>query len=122
MSSSESAKPYIGGQAVIEGVMMRAPGCLSVAVRRPDGSIAVKEGPFQGKFISSKLWKLPGFRGVATLVESLGIGFRALMFSAEQQMTEEEKAQAETGSNAALLLSTMISLGLFIALPQFLAT
>ena len=38
-------KPYIGGQAVIEGVMMRAPGCLSIAVRRPDGGIAVKEGP-----------------------------------------------------------------------------
>ncbi len=102
--------------------MMRAPGCLSVAVRRPDGSIAVQEGPFKGRFSSSKLWKLPGFRGVATLVESLGLGFRALMFSAEQQMTEEEKAEAEKGGSAALVLSTLFALGLFIALPQMLAT
>jgi uncharacterized protein YqhQ len=118
----ESAKPYIGGQAVMEGVMMRAPGCLSVAVRRPDGSIALREGPFHGKLAASKLWKLPGLRGVATLVESLSLGFSALMFSAEQQMTEEEKAQAEVASNAAMVLSTLFALGLFIALPQLLAT
>ena len=82
----------IGGQAVIEGVMMRSPGGLSVAVRRPDDSIAIHEEPYRSRF-SKKLWKLPGFRGVATLVESLSIGFRALNFSAEQQMTEEEKEE-----------------------------
>jgi uncharacterized protein YqhQ len=120
--SAQVAKPYIGGQAVMEGVMMRAPGCLSVAVRRPDGSIALREGPFRGKLASSKLWKLPGLRGVATLVESVSLGFSALMFSAEQQMTEEEKAQAEVGSNLAMLVSTLLALGLFIALPQLLAT
>ncbi len=120
---SSDPRPYIGGQAVIEGVMMRAPGCLSVAVRRPDGSIVVKEGPFQGRFAKSRLWKLPGFRGVATLVESLGIGFRALIFSAEQRMTEEEKA-AEGGQpmGVAILFSVLLAIGLFIALPQLLAT
>ncbi|NLY93659.1 MAG: DUF1385 domain-containing protein, partial [Myxococcales bacterium] len=45
-----SDKPYIGGQAVIEGVMMRGPTCMSVAVRRPDGSIVVDEGPLEPKF------------------------------------------------------------------------
>ena len=83
-------KPYIGGQAVIEGVMMRAPGCISIAVRRPDGGIAVQEGPLRSKLANSRLSKLPGIRGVAALVESLSIGMRALQFSATQQMVDEQ--------------------------------
>ncbi len=114
-------KPYIGGQAVIEGVMMRSPGGLSIAVRRPDGTLAVHEEPYRSRF-GQKLWKLPGLRGVATLVESLSIGFRALSFSAEQQMTEEEKAEAQDGGKLAMLLSTLFAVGLFIALPQLLAS
>ena len=57
--SEDPKQPYIGGQAVIEGVMMRAPGCLSVAVRKPDGAIAVREGPVVSKLARSKAWKLP---------------------------------------------------------------
>ncbi|MBW2405201.1 MAG: hypothetical protein JRF42_15705, partial [Deltaproteobacteria bacterium] len=95
------AQPYIGGQAVIEGVMMRAPGCLTVAVRRPDGTIALREGPYRSTW-SRKLWKLPGFRGVAMLVESMTMGFAALQFSAEQQMTEEELAQDEGSGRLAI--------------------
>lgn len=115
------AQPYIGGQAVIEGVMMRAPACLTVAVRRPDGSIALREGPYRSTW-SRKLWKLPGFRGVAMLVESMTMGFSALQFSAEQQMSEEELA-ADQGSGAlAVVISTVLALGLFIALPQALAS
>ena len=94
---SKAKQPYIGGQAVIEGVMMRSPNGLSVAVRRPDGSIAVHEEPHKSRW-TSKTWKLPGLRGVATLVESLSIGFRALNFSAEQQMTEEEKEEMGSSS------------------------
>ena len=118
--SSEN-DPYIGGQAVIEGVMMRAPACLTVAVRRPDGTIALREGPYQSTW-SKKLWKLPGFRGVAMLVESMSMGFSALQFSAEQQMTEEELAQDQGSGKLAIALSTLIALGLFIALPQGLAS
>ncbi|MBX3248594.1 MAG: DUF1385 domain-containing protein [Myxococcales bacterium] len=114
-------KPYIGGQAVIEGVMMRAPGGISVAVRRPDGAIVLQELEIQKRF-SSKLWKLPGFRGVAMLVESLSVGFRALRFSAEQQMTEEELAkEGDGGGKLAMLVSTLFAIGLFVALPQLLA-
>ncbi len=115
------AQPYIGGQAVIEGVMMRAPGCLTVAVRRPDGAIALREGPYRSTW-SRKLWKLPGFRGVAMLVESMTMGFAALQFSAEQQMTEEELAQDEGSGRLAIVISTVLALGLFVALPQFLAS
>lgn len=115
------AQPYIGGQAVIEGVMMRAPACLTVAVRRPDGSIALREGPYRSTW-SRKLWKLPGFRGVAMLVESMTMGFSALQFSAEQQMTEEELAQDQGSGKLAVAISTLLALGLFIALPQGLAS
>ncbi|HEY8430742.1 MAG TPA: DUF1385 domain-containing protein [Sandaracinaceae bacterium] len=112
---SES-KPYIGGQAVIEGVMMRAPGCMSVAVRKPDGTIALTEGPMAAR--TGKVWKLPFVRGVATLVESLSLGYRALRFSAEQQLTEEERAEASGSGRGALFLATLLALGLFVALPQ----
>lgn len=115
------AQPYIGGQAVIEGVMMRAPACLTVAVRRPDGTIAVREGPYRSRW-SKKLWKLPGFRGVAMLVESMTMGFSALQFSAEQQMTEEELESDVGSGKLAIALSTVLALGLFIALPQALAS
>ena len=116
---SDSKQPYIGGQAVIEGVMMRAPGCLSVAVRKPDGSIAVREGPVASRMARSKLWKLPFVRGVATLVESLSIGYGALRFSAEQQLTEEELEETGTGSGRGMMiLTTVFALGLFMALPQ----
>lgn len=148
MSGSESApaRPYIGGQAVIEGVMMRAPEGLSVAVRRPDGTIAVLEDQLPSE--QSGLRKIPGVRGIMTLVESMSVGYRALSFSAEQQDTEGGAAAAASqmlhafvlamatgvdGNDApslarpakesaaqkgALVLSTLFALGLFIALPQ----
>jgi len=112
-------KPYIGGQAVIEGVMMKAPGSISVAVRRPDGAIVIHEEQYTSK-LGKGLWKLPGLRGVATLVESLKLGWRCLKFSAEQQMTEEE-LEKEGDSKAAVWLATLMALGLFVALPQLLA-
>ena len=119
---AELPKPYIGGQAVIEGVMMRAPACLTIAVRRPDGSIAVKEGLFKSRW-SKKLWKLPGFRGVAMLVESMSMGFGALQFSAEQQMTAEEiEAEGDNAGKVAILISIVLALSLFVALPQVLAS
>jgi uncharacterized protein YqhQ len=119
-SSEEGAgkQPYIGGQAVIEGVMMRAPGCMSVAVRKPDGSIAITEGPMTSRIATSRLWKWPLMRGMATLVESLSLGYRALHFSAEQQLTEEERAEAGGSGKGAMLISTLLALGLFVALPQ----
>jgi uncharacterized protein YqhQ len=123
-------RPYIGGQAVIEGVMMRSPSGVAVAVRRPDGSLVVREGPVAG---SSAAWrKWPLVRGVHTLVESMSLGYRALQFSADQQM-EAEAGGAPTGehgaagqgsspgSSFAMVLSLVFAIGLFIALPQGLA-
>ncbi len=146
-----SGRVYIGGQAVIEGVMMRAPEGLSVAVRRPDGTLSVLEGGLPSEH--GGIRKIPGIRGIAMLVESMTVGYRALAFSAEQQ----ELAQPSVGASAlrmvhalvigaataegepevstppppkkdaglaakgALVLSTLFALGLFVALPQLLA-
>ncbi|MEZ4254538.1 MAG: DUF1385 domain-containing protein [Polyangiales bacterium] len=116
------SKPYIGGQAVLEGVMMRAPSCMTVAVRRPDGTIAVKEEAFNKTKAKSSPWKLPFLRGMAMLVESMRLGFRALQFSAEQQLTEEQaKDEKGMSSNAAIAISVVFALALFIALPQGIA-
>src|SRR4051812_30280018 len=116
-----SERPYIGGQAVIEGVMMRAPKCLSVAVRRPDGTIAVREGPLRAKLLTGPYSKVPGLRGVLMLFESMSLGYGALRFSAEQQLSEEERTQSKEGGGA-VGLSVALAVGMFILLPQGLTT
>jgi uncharacterized protein YqhQ len=101
--------------------MMRAPKCMSVAVRRPDGSIAVREGPLRAKYLNGPFSKVPGLRGVVMLVESVSLGYGALRFSAEQQMTEQERQQAGSGGGAAGI-SMLFAVGLFILLPQGLTS
>ncbi len=120
--SATQEKPYIGGQAVLEGVMMRAPRALTVAVRRADGTIALREEPYEPK-LATRMAKIPFARGIATLVESLSLGWSAMQFSAEQQLTDDERA-ASDGSEGklAILLSVVIALGLFVGSPQLLAT
>lgn len=84
-------KIHVGGQAVIEGVMMRAPRSVAIAVRRPDGEIVVKRElvvPLSERF---PIVKLPIVRGAVALFTSLIIGIKALNFSANEAMTEEEK-------------------------------
>lgn len=119
------SKPYIGGQAVLEGVMMRSPKSFVVAVRRPDGSIAVREQQWTTFFPGLKFLRWPLLRGAVVLLESLHNGYSALMFSAEQAMPEEEKAKEKSGgggfgASALLALSTLIMVGLFIAAPHLL--
>lgn len=121
---AEENRPYIGGQAVIEGVMMRGSTCMSIAVRKPNGSLAITEGPLTSRLATSPVWKLPGLRGVATLFESMGLGYRALHFSAEQQMTEEElkeSRESKAGSNAAFI-SIIVALLIFKGIPQLLTS
>ncbi len=91
--AAETPNPTnVGGQAVIEGVMMRAPGSLSVVVRRRDGSLVVRERSVVSP--ASGLVKLPFFRGVYTLVSSLKLGHSALRWSAdlfEEDLDAEER-------------------------------
>src|SRR5262245_15939062 len=84
--TSPESELLVGGQALIEGVMMRSPGAYGIAVRRPDGSIAFQRGKVTSLGKRYPIPKLPVLRGVAVLFQSLAIGIRALNFSAEQAM------------------------------------
>ncbi|MGZ3417845.1 MAG: DUF1385 domain-containing protein [Polyangiales bacterium] len=97
-----NGRPYIGGQAVIEGVMMRSPSSFAVAVRRADGSISIRERPMSTK--PSKWAKIPLARGMATLVESLRMGSEALRFSAELFEKDLDAADQAATKTATLTL------------------
>ena len=81
----------IGGQAVLEGVMMRGPGHWALAVRKPDGEIAEVKRPIKSLMARHWVWRLPVIRGVIALGESLAIGFRALAISANYAAQEEDE-------------------------------
>jgi len=92
---SEPQRPYIGGQAVIEGVMMRSPRALTIVCRRRSGELVVRERVMPPSAGGWKTW--PFFRGVATVVESLRLGSQALTWSAEifeDDLKAEEEAEA----------------------------
>ncbi len=80
-----------GGQAVLEGVMMRGASCWSVAVRRPDGGIEEVTRDVTSPMRRHRIWRLPVIRGVIALGESLAIGFRALAISANVASREEDE-------------------------------
>jgi uncharacterized protein YqhQ len=113
-----AAKPVIGGQAVIEGVMMRSPRSFAVAVRRPDGSIVVREAGWLSFSERLPFLKWPLFRGANMLIESMFNGISALNFSAAQAMPEEEgeaakgagEKEGEKSGNGALVLTMALSL------------
>jgi uncharacterized protein YqhQ len=88
----------VGGQAVIEGVMMRAPGMVATAVRRPDGTIAVRKEPYLSLAEKRKFFRLPVLRGAVGLIEMLIVGLRALSFSAEAAL-ETEPGDSSAGGN-----------------------
>jgi uncharacterized protein YqhQ len=154
------ARPYIGGQALIEGVMMRSPHAFSAVVRRRDGSLVVRERPMVDVRKGARAW--PIVRGMVALVEALRLGSQALRFSVEifeRDLDEEErekeaakaKASSVTGILSALslpivhlltaepdlsgkapaeepkgkgflgVLSVVLAIGIFVALPQAFA-
>ena len=111
-------KLSVGGQAVIEGVMMRGPGKIAVAVRKPDGEIAVDLKPAGSISDRYPILKKPFLRGVVSLVESLGYGMKALSFSAQVSGDEES---GETLSSLEMVGTIAVSVGLavllFVVLP-----
>src|SRR5207237_1050358 len=87
--SSSDDEILVGGQAVIEGVMMRSPKGYSVAVRRQDGTIRTMKDILLTLGEKWKLFKIPVLRGVGVLAQALVLGIRALRFSAEEALGEE---------------------------------
>jgi uncharacterized protein YqhQ len=104
---SPASRPYIGGQAVLEGVMMRAPKSFAVVVRRTDGSLLVRERAMREGRRGLAQWPL--LRGVASLVESLRLGSEALRFSVEQ--LESDLAAEQAGRSAKAGLGVLGALG-----------
>lgn len=115
--------PLIGGQAVMEGVMMRTPHSYCVAVRKPDGQIVTQEKSANRLSETSRLWALPLIRGCGVLGQSMALGMKALNFSTEQAMEAENGA--EDGKKAELpgwmlWLNVAVSIGFFIVMYKFL--
>lgn len=122
----------IGGQAVLEGIMMRGPESYSLAVRKSDGEIAVDVKPYRSFSERKKLNKVPIVRGVINFVESLYIGIKTLMNSSEyfaedesdEESDEEDTETAGDGKGylvVTLIISLAFAIGLFVLLPSFLA-
>ena len=110
----------VGGQAVIEGVMMRSPRSMAVAVRKPNGEIVVKR---QGlTFFSEKsvLGKLPLLRGVLTLISALVLGIQALNFSANQALSEEEQETPSWTMSITFAVALCFGIFLFFLVPLYL--
>jgi len=110
----------VGGQAVLEGVMMRGPGNWAVAVRTPNGDIAHVSRPVQSQMAKHWVFRLPVIRGVMALGESLAIGFRALAISANYAAQEE--GETPTGepdtelSRGALFFAFAVAIGFALVL------
>lgn len=111
----------VGGQAVIEGVMMRSKKFISIAVRNPQNEIVVKKTPFEPITKKYKILGLPIIRGAVSLFESLKIGIYALNFSAEIAGTEENNKPATTFDKILggiiTIFSLLLGVGLFMFLP-----
>ena len=110
----------VGGQAVIEGVMMRTPTALAVAVRVPSGAIAVKTQPLTALAARPKILQLPIIRGVITLFQALWLGIGALNFSANQSLEEEETELGPWSLGLTMFAAFGIGIALFVYLPLLL--
>jgi uncharacterized protein YqhQ len=111
----------VGGQAVLEGVMMRGVSTWAVAVRKPEGEIDVKAFPLVSWLKRHRLLRLPVIRGMVALVESLRIGFSALNISANAQLPPgEDGKEEELGGGAwvgTVIVAIGLAVGLFFLLP-----
>jgi uncharacterized protein YqhQ len=117
---SRSPGATVGGQAVIEGVMMRAPDAWAVAVRRPDGVIEAKRNDLPALTTRNRWARVPFIRGIFVLAESLSLGFRALSWSAQRAGDEDE----EIGRREiffTMVIAVVVALGIFVLGPAFAA-
>ena len=115
----------VGGQAVLEGVMMRSPHAWGISVRKPDGTVATHCEPLERLSEKHKWMGWPVIRGVMTLGQAMTLGFRALRYSADVAMeqfkpAEEQGKKKEEMSSWVIALNVIVSVGFFIALYKFI--
>ena len=135
MKKNKTFKTSIGGQAVLEGVMMKGPDKMAVAVRKSDGEIIIDTKEISSASKKCKLLKLPIIRGVVNFVESMVLGIKTLMFSAELYDVGEEDPtykpskfdewlEKHLSKDAVVYVSLVLALGLsvllFVLLPAFI--
>lgn len=118
-STKGEIKFSYGGQAVIEGVMMRGAHSAAIAVRDPKGQIVVHEQPLNARLYRGTISKTPFLRGVVGLWDALGLGTRALMWAADVALGEEEEKVNFNGPIgwATIAVSFIVGIGLFFLLP-----
>ena len=110
---------YVGGQAVIEGVMMRGPQYIATAVRTPSGEIAIKKDPIHSISERFPVLKKPFIRGIIALYESLVYGMKSLSYSA-QMSGEEDEQMSSVQMGITIAISTVLAIVFFLALPTFI--
>ncbi|OQY26973.1 MAG: hypothetical protein B6243_13515 [Anaerolineaceae bacterium 4572_5.2] len=114
-------KPFnYGGQAVIEGVMMRGQKRMTVAVRRPDGGIELHSEALNPRIYNSTINKIPFARGITMLWDALGLGMRALMYSADVAMGEEDVKFEGPMAWGTVAFSLVLAVALFFVMPLLL--
>jgi uncharacterized protein YqhQ len=111
----------VGGQAVIEGVMMRAPHSYCVAVRKPNGELVTDEQPIARMSEKYPLFKYPLLRGLGTLGQAMQLGFKSLKFSMNAALdeTSEGKEKPQEVSSWMMTANVIFSLGFFILMYKF---
>ena len=113
-----------GGQAVIEGVLMRGANTMAIAVRDPEGRIVIHEQPLNKHLYRGKIAKTPFVRGIVGLWDAMGLGTRALMWAADVALGEDEEDISFNGpiGFATVAFSLVIGVGIFFFLPTTAAT
>lgn len=115
---SQEGRPSCGGQAVIEGVMMRGPNYVALSVRDPDGNIKSLTKEVKSLSQRNNFTRLPIVRGMLSLWESLSLGIGMLLESAEIASPEEEKP-SDSSLTMSVVFAAVLAVGLFIVLPSF---
>jgi uncharacterized protein YqhQ len=132
VNGAEQGELVLGGQAVIEGVMMKGPFLYSVAVRKANGEIRVRDFPLAESPARRRIAKVPLVRGVVTMAVMLAIGYRALQYSADEAMEDAEAAERPADARkiaepaggglamaGAMAMALLLAVGLFFLLPLY---
>lgn len=125
MAKKKKCYSGIGGQAVLEGIMMKNKDQYSIAVRKPNGEIEVDVEAYSGAASHAKITKLPFFRGIFNFVDSLYLGTKCLNYSASFYEEEDEKTDPKKEKfimAATTAVSIVFAIALFMVLPYYLST
>jgi uncharacterized protein YqhQ len=117
-SGDETAQIRVGGQAVIEGIMMRAPKTFTIVVRRPDGDLSIREDRWYSPMEKWPFLSKPLLRGSVVLYESLFNGIQALTYSAQEALGEEEEKLSPMALGATIALALGGAILLFVVVPH----